>query len=203
MGVRFYQYSQMILLAWLMMFGLLVLYTYQEVAKDKIVVPPPEPAPLPSVVENVPQPLPPAVVEEPAPEPKDRLLTIGNHPGKGSLGEPQISGTLERVEVRLPYTGALGEYRTFKRGGQASNSRSFDLMGEWSIKQGKFRVHDEGSPVRLVQIFRHNGHARISVVFNDNCPAYNGEVRYTDDTLVICLTPAGEASRSQDGAEKQ
>lgn len=203
MGERFYRYSQMILLVWLTMFGLLVIYTHQEFTTNRSVVPPLEPAPLPTVVESVPQPLPPAVVEEPAPEPKERILAVGKRAGKGSFGVPQTSGTAERIEVRLPYTGTLGEYRTFKKGGQVSNSRSFDLMGSWDIRQGKFYVHERDCPVRLIQIFRHDGHIRLSVVFNDNCPAYNGEVRYTDDTLIFCLTPATEASQAQNGASKK
>lgn len=198
MGEHFYRYCQMIFLAWLTLFGLLVAFSLRSV-NYSIALPEQKPEPLPTVVETVPTPPPPPPPVEPPVEKKPEYLVLarGNAAGNGNLGAPVASGDKKRIEIRVPYTGSLGEYRTFRV--TEKNARSFDLMGKWKVDGIKKYVDLKNVPIRLMQLYEHDRYARLSIVFAGKGTDYLAEVRYTPEELIFCLAEPGTSDSQQSG----
>ena len=187
MGERLYRYCRTIFLTWLTLFCLLVLICFRSTGWDALSQKPqPVAEALPIAVEPVPQVQVEAKPSPPPPPPSLEPLAIGNLPGEGTLGKPEFAGDRLVQEIRIPYTGTLGEYRTFAPHNVAS--RSFDFQGQWKCSDVKKQyVGLPDYPVKLFQMALHNGFVRLSLVFNSNY-RQKAEVFRTSGHILVRLT---------------
>lgn len=183
MGERLHRYCRTIFLVWLTAFFLLVFVCIRSTGWD-VPAQAPQPAEtVPIAVKPAPQPAP---EPQPAPAPGPEPLAIGSIPGEGTLGKPECSGDKLVQEIRIPYTGQLGEYRTFSPHNVAS--RSFDIQGNWKFADIKRQyINQPGYPIKLFQMALHDGFVRLSLIFHGNY-SHKVEAFKTRDHILIRLT---------------
>ena len=190
MGERLHRYCRTIFLVWLTAFILLVFVCIRSAGwYIPAQTPQPEPETLPIAVKPAPQPAP---EPQPAPAPGPEPLAVGSLAGEGTLGKPECSGDKLVQEIRIPYTGTLGEYRTFSPHNVAS--RSFDIQGTWQFADIRRQYLDQpGYPIKLYQMALHNGFVRLSLVFHGNY-RHKAEAFKTKEHIIIRLTAIKDAN---------
>ena len=95
---------------------------------------------------------------------------------------PHAVNAQDAATIAIPYRGRLGEYQAFRA--HNVNSWCIDLMGDWKPWEGTVRPSGAGV-ASSVQVGRHKGWARISMVASDPSAVLKEEITYTADTLYI------------------
>ena len=196
-----------IFLAWLFAFALLVGFSLSDTGWDgrspsilSLFIQPPQTAPAPAVATTPlaePKPEPPVqTTPPPRPEPARNTLVRGRKAGAGTLGMPHAANAPDATTITIPYRGHLGEYQAFRA--HNVNSWCIDLQGDWKPWEGTVRPSGAGI-ASSVQVGRHKGWARISMVATDPKAVLKEEITYTADTLYIRIAGAQEAARNQAG----
>ncbi len=182
-----------IFLVWLLAFVLVVAFSLSDTGWDgrspsilSLFIQPPAAAPAAPVATTAiaePQPEPkPAAMPAPKPEPVRNVLARGRKTGSGSLGIPHATNAQNAATIAIPYRGTLGEYQAFRA--HNVNSWCIDLQGDWKPWEGTVRPSGSGIATS-VQVGRHKGWARISMVASDPRAVLKEEITYTADTLFI------------------
>ena len=182
-----------IFLVWLLAFVLVVAFSLSDTGWDgrspsilSLFIQPPAAAPAAPVATTAiaePQPEPkPAATPAPKPEPVRNVLARGRKTGSGSLGIPHATNAQDAATIAIPYRGTLGEYQAFRA--HNVNSWCIDLMGDWKPWEGTVRPSGAGV-ASSVQVGRHKGWARVSMVASDPRAQLREEITCTADTLYI------------------
>ncbi len=183
-----------IFLVWLLSFVLVVGFSLSDTGWDgrspsllSLFIQPPEAAPAPPVAttamaEPQPDPKPVQATPQPRPEPARSTLVRGKKAGAGTLGIPHATNSQDAATIAIPYRGRLGEYQAFRA--HNVNSWCIDLQGDWKPWEGTVRPSGAGI-ASSVQVGRHKGWARISMVASDPSAVLKEEITYTADTLYI------------------
>jgi hypothetical protein len=109
---------------------------------------------------------------------------------------PHAANAADATTITIPYRGHLGEYQAFRA--HNVNSWCIDLQGDWKPWEGTVRPSGAGI-ASSVQVGRHKGWARISMVATDPKAVLKEEITYTADTLSIRIARAQEAARNLAG----
>ena len=99
--------------------------------------------------------------------------------------------------IAIPYRGTLGEYQAFRA--HNVNSWCIDLQGDWKPWEGTVRPSGSGIAAS-VQVGRHKGWARISMVASDPRAVLKEEITYTADTLFIRIARTQDQNQGQTAA---
>ena len=193
-----------IFLVWLLAFVLVVAFSLSDTGWDgrspsilSLFIQPPATAPAAPVATTAiaePQPEPAAATPAPRPEPARNVLARGRKTGSGSLGIPHATNAQDAATIAIPYRGTLGEYQAFRA--HNVNSWCIDLQGDWKPWEGTVRPSGSGIAAS-VQVGRHKGWARISMVASDPRAVLKEEITYTADTLFIRIAKAQDQAQGQ------
>ncbi|MCR5258822.1 MAG: hypothetical protein K6E40_11775 [Desulfovibrio sp.] len=194
-----------IFLVWLLAFVLVVAFSLSDTGWDgrspsilSLFIQPPAAAPAAPVATTAiaePQPEPkPAATPAPKPEPVRNVLARGRKTGSGSLGIPHATNAQDAATIAIPYRGTLGEYQAFRA--HNVNSWCIDLQGDWKPWEGTVRPSGSGIATS-VQVGRHKGWARISMVASDPRAVLKEEITYTADTLFIRIARAQDQNQGR------
>ena len=199
-----------IFLVWLLAFILVVAFSLSDTGWDgrspsilSLFIQPPATVPAAPVATTAiaePQPEPkPAATPPPKPEPARNVLARGRKTGSGTLGIPHATNAQDAATIAIPYRGTLGEYQAFRA--HNVNSWCIDLQGDWKPWEGTVRPSGSGIAAS-VQVGRHKGWARISMVASDPRAVLKEEITYTADTLFIRIAKAQDQAASPAPAAK-
>jgi hypothetical protein len=193
-----------IFLVWLLAFVLVVAFSLSDTGWDGrspsilslFIQPPAAPpaAPVATTAIAEPQPEPAAATPAPRPEPARNVLARGRKTGSGSLGIPHATNAQDAATIAIPYRGTLGEYQAFRA--HNVNSWCIDLQGDWKPWEGTVRPSGSGISTS-VQVGRHRGWARISMVASDPRAVLKEEITYTADTLFIRIAKDQDQGQGQ------
>ena len=193
-----------IFLVWLLAFILVVAFSLSDTGWDgrspsilSLFIQPPATVPAAPVATTAiaePQPEPAAATPAPRPEPARNVLARGRKTGSGALGIPHATNAQDAATIAIPYRGTLGEYQAFRA--HNVNSWCIDLQGDWKPWEGTVRPSGSGI-ASSVQVGRHKGWARISMVAADPAAVLKEEVTYTADTLFIRIAKAQDQAQGQ------
>lgn len=199
-----------IFLVWLLAFALVAGFSLSDTGWDgkspsilSLFIQPPQPAPAPPVATTAmaePAPAPVQAQPAPRPEPARNALVRGRKAGAGTLGMPHAVNAQDAATIAIPYRGRLGEYQAFRA--HNVNSWCIDLMGDWKPWEGTVRPSGAGV-ASSVQVGRHKGWARVSMVASDPRAQLREEITCTADTLYIRIARLQGQGQVQDEGQVQ
>ncbi|MCR5170329.1 MAG: hypothetical protein K6C33_07700 [Desulfovibrio sp.] len=193
-----------IFLVWLLAFVLVAGFSLSDTGWDgrspsilSLFIQPPQASKAPPVATTAlaePRPEPVRASPPPKPEPARSVLARGRKQGSGTLGIPHAVNAGGETTISIPYRGTLGEYAAFRA--HNVNSWCIDLQGSWKPWEGTVRPSGAGI-ASSVQVGRHKGWTRISMVAADPLAVLSEEITYSADTIYIRIIKTQERSGRQ------